>query len=149
MSHAEKLQRKPQILLVDDMDIVLPYMAEQLKSPGFEVVMMHLGKAGYTYPSMLHGTFDDIVKYALNPKNRIDAVVTDFFGPGEIPYGHRLTAALKKAGFNGPVLVHSSTPDPEDKRPMEAGAIGFFSKKEPDKIVEALNTALTQGKDKD
>ncbi len=144
---AQDEPKKPRLLLIDDMDVLLPKLAENFEKQGFEVVKMHLGESGHSDETMIHGKQADAIRYAINSANRIDAVVTDLNEPGGVPYGRYVVKDLKKSGFNGPIAVHSSEPDAEyASRLIEDGAIGFFSKKQPENTVAALNEALAQGK---
>ena len=137
--------KKPKLLLVDDMGIMLPKLAERLEAQGFEVVKMHIGNdAPIDDSTIVQGSFDKTVEYAVAPTNRIDAVVTDL-NNRDYPYGRYLVADLVKHGFNGPIAVHSGEVDSTmDKIVKEKGAVGLFDKREPEAIANAINTALAE-----
>jgi CheY-like chemotaxis protein len=138
--------RKPRLLLVDDMGIMLPKLAENLEKQGFEVIKVHLGKdAPSDDKSVLHiATIEDVTKYAMTPANRIDTVVTDL-NDRNYPYGRYVVADLAKHKFNGPIAVHSGEPNPEmDANVKAKGAIGLFNKGEPEVIAQAIKQALAE-----
>lgn len=145
--------RRPRVLIVDDNGAQLNLFAQRSRwnstgSPllyGVEPVFV-----AYGYQSMplnedvLHlNTLDDIVAFANDPKNRIDAVISDLYDAPEeispeqlgldpkllsgdvidpenelthlVPFGLTLAYLLKKTQFHGPVALSCSHARPVDQ----------------------------------
>ena len=104
------MQKKPRILIVDDMKLLLHSYAQDFDECGIDVTTAHYSPGATT--SAEHGVFAstaDIVRYATLAKPPFDAVLSDVDCQND-QFGVRLAKELKSARYDKPILMFSQAP---------------------------------------
>lgn len=109
MAHVDNLApRKPRVLMIDDQEGLLARFRPGFEAQGLEIVPCHFRVEPTRDEHILNfRSIGDLGRYVMDPKNRIDAVLTDTYH-NDYVYGLDVVELLRARHFNGPIIAHSS-----------------------------------------
>ncbi len=136
------------ILVIDDWLHELQRSTEALLKMGHEVVPLLMKAEGHGGEWTLEGTNYRELKnlpQELKADPAIDLVITDLYGPGDMPYGRYLVKEVREQKITTPIIVQSRDNEQSyfDQVLRHDGADAFVQKGQ-DKTLQSTIEKLTQ-----